>query len=303
MTEEWARRLEWAVATQSPPSQRRSQRFHATIARLRPMSNQMNKTALRVTRRWWVLLSVCGALGCDRAADFGAYIGGHARSTPSGSASSTSTATIQPEALPRPVAATTPTLVSATPTYPVASAASVPAVPVGVAAGSSSRNRGAATPPAASEPVAHTEPPTTKEAVASAKPSETPSPSNQKAGVVRNASVGGASVFGGNVSNAARVIAGLRPAIRSCYASDPTSADGGLRLKLVLSSSGAVTSVSTTRSAGTHGGPGPSDRVVACTASVAQRAQFAPPENGTAEIALPITFSEHEAMPPKRTTL
>jgi hypothetical protein len=274
----------------------------------------MNKTASKVTGRWWILLSVSGALGCDRAADLGAYIGGHGRSTPSGSASSTPAAAVQPESLPRPVAdrveasevaAMAPTVASATPSHSSPSASLAPAVPVGVAVAPSGHNEQGGNPRGTVGPAERAAPHTSTEAApaVSAKPTEAPSPPTQKAGVVRNASIGGGSVFGGNVSSAARVIAGLRAAIRSCYVSDPASADGGLRLKLVLGPSGTVTSVSSTRSSGVHGGPGPSDRVAACTASVAQHAQFAPPENGKAEITFPVTFYEQEAMPPKRTTL
>lgn len=271
----------------------------------------MNKTTSRATGAWWVVVSVCGTFGCDRTADLGAYIGGHARSTPAHSAaSSTSGAAIQPEPLRPPVAAAGATIAGPAATYSAAPASSAPTHPVAVAVASaavapSRRNEEAERSQPAGQPAERTAPPASKEvaAAASAKPSEAPSPPAPRAGVIRNASVGGGAVSGGNVSNAARVIAGLRAPIRSCYRSDPTSADGGMRLKLVLNASGAVTSVSSTRSPGPHGGPGPSDRVVACATSAAQHAKFAPPENGKAEIAFPVTFFEQEPMPPKRTTL
>jgi hypothetical protein len=269
----------------------------------------MNKSTSKVTRASWILISVWGTFGCDRAADLGAYIGGHARSTPADSAaSSTSAAPIQLESPVPLVAAAPATVASATPRYPIAAVSSAPthsAAVAPVALAPSGQNEEGGRPRPADEPEVRTPPPASKEVAAavSAKPSEAPSPPAPKAGVIRNASVGGGAVSGGNVSNAARVIAGLRASIRSCYTSDSASADGGMRLKLVLGANGAVTSVNSTRSPGPHGGPGPSDRVVACATSAAQHAQFAPPENGKAEITFPVTFFEQEAMPPKRTTL
>lgn len=270
----------------------------------------MKKAILRASRRWWVFLAFGGSLGCDRAPDLGAYIGGPARAAPSSSASSTSAPAIRPEALPAPAAASAPTIASATPTYSSPMAPAAPPIPVGVAAAPSGRYEQGGNPRAAVEPVERAAPRGSVGAAAavSAKPTErteapAPSPPAQKAGFVRNASIGGGSVFGGNVSNAARVIAGLRGAMRSCYVSDPSSGDGALRLKLVLGPNGAVTSVSSTRSPGPRGGPGPSERVAACSASAAQHAQFAPPERGKAEINFPVTFFEQEAMPPKRTSL
>jgi len=259
----------------------------------------MKTTASRVSQRCWVLLSVCGSLGCDRAVDLGAYIGGHARSTPSSSPSSASAVVVQPEALLPAAAASTTAIASAAPIH---SSAASSAAPPGrgeqrgnVRGADESLERAASHRSTGQAPAA----------AVSAKPTvaSTPSPPAQKTGVVRNASVGGASVFGGNVSNAARVIAGLRAAMRGCYASNPSSSDGELRLTLVLSPTGAVTRVSSTRSPGSHGGPGPSERVVACATSAVQHAQFEPPETGKATIAFPVTFSEQEAVPPRRTSL
>jgi hypothetical protein len=102
-----------------------------------------------------------------------------------------------------------------------------------------------------------------------------------------NASVGGAAVSGGNVSNAARVVAGMRAGFRACYqrglAENPDAA-GSIRLTIRVGAGGEVAGVS----------PAPSGSlpasVISCVVARAQSAQFDPPEGGSAVIAVPVTF-------------
>jgi hypothetical protein len=102
-----------------------------------------------------------------------------------------------------------------------------------------------------------------------------------------NASVGGANVSGGNVSNAARVVAGMRAGFRNCYqrglAENPDAA-GSIRLTIRVGPGGEVAGVS----------PSPSGNlpasVISCVVARAQAAQFDQPEGGSAVIAVPVTF-------------
>jgi hypothetical protein len=102
-----------------------------------------------------------------------------------------------------------------------------------------------------------------------------------------NASVGGAAVSGGTVSNAARVVAGMRAGFRNCYqrglAENPDAA-GSIRLTIRVGPGGEVAGVS----------PAPSGSlpasVISCVVARAQAAQFDPPEGGSAVIAVPVTF-------------
>jgi hypothetical protein len=102
-----------------------------------------------------------------------------------------------------------------------------------------------------------------------------------------NASVGGAAVSGGNVSNAARVVAGMRAGFRNCYqrglAENPDAA-GSIRLTIRVGAGGEVAGVT----------PAPSGSlpasVISCVVARAQAAQFDPPEGGSAVIAVPVTF-------------
>jgi hypothetical protein len=107
------------------------------------------------------------------------------------------------------------------------------------------------------------------------------------AGPKGNASVGGAAVSGGTVSNAARVVAGMRAGFRNCYqrglAENPDSA-GGIRLTIRVGAGGEVAGVSPSAT-----GNLPAS-VVSCVVARAQAAQFDPPEGGSAVIAVPVTF-------------
>jgi len=101
-----------------------------------------------------------------------------------------------------------------------------------------------------------------------------------------SASVGGAGVAGGNVSNAARVVAGMRAGFRACYnrelANNP-DAQGSIRLSIRVGPGGEVQSVSASSS-------GNLGSAVGCVRARASAAQFAPPEGGSAVISVPVTF-------------
>lgn len=103
-----------------------------------------------------------------------------------------------------------------------------------------------------------------------------------------NANIGGAAVAGGSVSNAARVVAGMRAGFRNCYQrglnEDPNAA-GSIRLTIKVGPGGEVTAVT----------PAPAGQlpasVIACVVNRARAAQFAPPDSGSPVISVPITFT------------
>lgn len=107
-------------------------------------------------------------------------------------------------------------------------------------------------------------------------------------GPVGNASVGGAAVSGGSVSNADRVVAGMRAGFRACYtrglSSNPDIA-GTVRVVAKIGPNGEVLSASSSAS-----GNLPPD-VVSCVARRVQGASFAPPEGGGATVVIPVTFT------------
>ena len=107
------------------------------------------------------------------------------------------------------------------------------------------------------------------------------------AGPKGNANVGGANVSGGTVSNASRVVAGMRAGFRSCYqrglAENPDAA-GSVTLTIRVGPGGEVQSV------GGGGSGGLPASVVACVKARAQAAQFDAPEGGSAVISVPVTF-------------
>lgn len=107
------------------------------------------------------------------------------------------------------------------------------------------------------------------------------------AGPKGSASVGGAAVSGGTVSNAARVVAGMRAGFRACYnrglAENP-DAQGSIRLSIRVGPGGEVSGVQASPSGNLPGS------VVSCVQARASAAQFAPPEGGSAVIVVPVTF-------------
>jgi len=102
-----------------------------------------------------------------------------------------------------------------------------------------------------------------------------------------SADVGGAAVSGGTVSNASRVVAGMRAGFRNCYnrglAQNP-DAQGSIRLSIRVGPGGEVQGVTAVPS-----GNLPSS-VVGCVKARASAAQFAPPEGGNAVVVVPVTF-------------
>ena len=101
----------------------------------------------------------------------------------------------------------------------------------------------------------------------------------------RNASVGGSSVSGGIIGNAARVVAGLRAGLRDCYSRETSDAVGSIRFTLSVGASGAVSNVSAAPSGELSSG------LLACATAHVRGAKFDPPEGGAASIRIPVTFT------------
>ena len=101
-----------------------------------------------------------------------------------------------------------------------------------------------------------------------------------------SATVGGATMAVGSVSNGERVIASMRAGFRACYNRELQTnpdAEGRITLTIKVGPGGEVQSVTASPS----GNLGSS---VACVRARASAAQFAPPEGGTAVISVPVTF-------------
>jgi hypothetical protein len=102
-----------------------------------------------------------------------------------------------------------------------------------------------------------------------------------------NASVGGPNVQGGTVSNASRVVAGMRAGFRACYQrglNENPDSSGSIRLTIRVGAGGEVAGVTATPT-----GSLPAS-VVSCVQARAQAAQFDAPEGGSAVIQVPVTF-------------
>jgi TonB family protein len=103
-----------------------------------------------------------------------------------------------------------------------------------------------------------------------------------------NATPGSAEVRGGSVSNADRVVAGMRAGFRACYnrglASNP-DLQGSVRVTAKIGPNGEVLSA-TPAATGSLG-----DEVVNCVVRRVQSATFSPPEGGGATIVIPVTFA------------
>jgi hypothetical protein len=107
-------------------------------------------------------------------------------------------------------------------------------------------------------------------------------------GPVGNANVGAAEIRGGQVSNAERVVAGMKAGFRACYnrglASNP-DLQGSVKITAKIGPNGEVISATPA------GGGGLGDEVVSCLVRRVQSANFNPPEGGGASIVIPITFA------------
>lgn len=105
------------------------------------------------------------------------------------------------------------------------------------------------------------------------------------------ASVGGAAVSGGNVSNAGAVVAGMAAGFRRCYnrglQEDPKM-KGTVRVTAKIGPNGEVLSASPS------GGGGLTGTVTSCIAGVVSSRQFAAPEGGSATIVIPVSFTPME---------
>jgi hypothetical protein len=103
-----------------------------------------------------------------------------------------------------------------------------------------------------------------------------------------NATPGSAEVRGGAISNADRVVAGMRAGFRACYnrglASNP-DLQGSVRITAKIGPNGEVLSA-TPNATGSLG-----DEVVSCVVRRVQSATFSPPEGGGATIVIPVTFA------------
>jgi hypothetical protein len=100
------------------------------------------------------------------------------------------------------------------------------------------------------------------------------------------ASVGGAAVTG-TVSDASRVVAGMRAGFRACYnrgLQQNPDAQGSIRLTIRVGPGGEVQGVSAAPSGNLPGS------VVSCVRSRASAAQFSPPQGGSAVVVVPVSF-------------
>ncbi|MCC6899066.1 MAG: AgmX/PglI C-terminal domain-containing protein [Polyangiaceae bacterium] len=94
-------------------------------------------------------------------------------------------------------------------------------------------------------------------------------------------------VQGSTVSDAARVVAGLRAGFRACYKrglEERPDAAGGVRITLRVGAGGEVQGVTTSAT----GSLPPS--VASCVAARAKSAAFSPPDGGAAVVVVPVTF-------------
>lgn len=104
-----------------------------------------------------------------------------------------------------------------------------------------------------------------------------------------NANVPAPSV-GGVVSNAAQVVAGMRPGFRSCYnrgLAQYPDAEGSIQLTIRVGPGGEVTGVSAGSSM-----PG---LIVNCVAARARAAQFDAPEGGSAVVQVPVHLRKNRS--------
>ena len=107
------------------------------------------------------------------------------------------------------------------------------------------------------------------------------------AGPKGNANVAAPSVAGGNITNASRVVAGMRAGFRNCYnrgLQENPDSQGSIRLSITVGANGEVLNVSATPS-----GNLPAS-VIACVQGRARAASFDPPEGGSAVVVVPVTL-------------
>ncbi|MBK8939692.1 MAG: AgmX/PglI C-terminal domain-containing protein [Polyangiaceae bacterium] len=102
-----------------------------------------------------------------------------------------------------------------------------------------------------------------------------------------NVRIEGATVTGGDVSNASAVVAGMAAGLRRCYNrglnEDPTM-QGSLKLNVAVGPNGEVLSATPV------GVKGLSGTVASCAAAVASSRSFDKPGGGSATITIPVSF-------------
>lgn len=119
--------------------------------------------------------------------------------------------------------------------------------------------------------------------------------SETKVAAPRGNASASATVTGGTVSNAARVVAGMRAGFRACYnrglAMNPDM-QGAVRLILRIGANGQVVSANAVPAGSID------SSTTACMAARARSAQFEPPEGGQATITIPITLTNSGSTSP-----
>lgn len=101
------------------------------------------------------------------------------------------------------------------------------------------------------------------------------------------ADVGTASVAGGSVSDASRVVARMRAGFRACYnrgLADNPDIEGKIALNIKVGPTGQVLNVSASKTGNLPPG------VVECVKSRAKSANFSAPQGGVAVIQVPVSF-------------
>jgi tetratricopeptide (TPR) repeat protein len=109
------------------------------------------------------------------------------------------------------------------------------------------------------------------------------------------ASIGGFSLAGGSIGNAARVVAGMRAGFRNCYqrglGEAPDSA-GRINLTVRVGAGGEVAEATP------HATGDLPDSVIACVVARVRAAQFDAPEGGSVIINVPVTFDTGDTPKP-----
>jgi hypothetical protein len=99
--------------------------------------------------------------------------------------------------------------------------------------------------------------------------------------------MGDASVAGGSVSDASRVVAQMRAGFRACYnrglAENP-DIEGKIQLSIKVGPTGQVASVMATKTGNLP------ESVVECVKSRATSASFSAPQGGAAVVQVPVSF-------------
>lgn len=251
----------------------------------------MTRNRSDARRAWLVVLAALPALGaCNAKGDLSAYL--HKTTASAEPPSTVALAASGASSANQPVAVA-PTKSVLTVPVPIASVAPTAPVTSTVTSVASPTGKGAQQPVAPDKPGAPAvdvgrdwAPP-----VVAGTPLAAPTPAAVQAVVApkkegkRNASVGGSSVSGGTMGNAARVVAGLRAGLRDCYSRETSDAVGSIRFTLTVGANGAVSNVSAAPSGELSSG------LLGCATARVRGAKFDPPEGGAASIRIPVTFN------------